>query len=198
MLTRAKDQFVWDADGNQYLDFFGGILTVSVGHCNDRVNAAVHVQVDKLQHVSTVFATEPQAALAKKIAEIAPGDGWKSFFTSSGTEANETAIMAARCFTGSSEIIALRHSYHGRSSLAMGITGQGNWRVGAPTQAGITFAHNAYCYRCPFGLTYPSCEVRCAQDVKELIRTTTSGQIAGMIAEPIQGVGGFITPPKEY
>ena len=198
VLTRAKDQFVWDADGNQYLDFFGGILTVSVGHCNDRVNAAVHAQVDKLQHVSTVFATEPQAALAKKISEIAPGEGWKSFFTSSGTEANETAILAARCFTGSSEIIALRHSYHGRSSLAMGITGQGNWRVGPPSQVGVTFAHNAYCYRCPFGLTYPNCEVRCAQDVKELIRTTTSGQIAGMIAEPIQGVGGFITPPKEY
>ena len=198
VLMPAKHQFVWDSEGNQYLDFFGGILTVSVGHCNERVNAAVHAQVDKLQHVSTVFATEPQAALAKKIAEIAPGEGWKSFFTCSGTEANETAILAARCFTGSSEIIALRHSYHGRSSLAMGVTGQANWRVGAASQVGITFAHNAYCYRCPFGLTYPSCEVRCAQDVKEVIRTTTSGQIAGMIAEPIQGVGGFITPPKEY
>src|SRR5262249_23223656 len=89
VLTRAKDQFVWDADGNQYLDFFGGILTVSVGHCNDKVNKAVHAQVDKLQHVSTVFATEPQAALAKKISEISPGEGWKSFFTCSGTEANE-------------------------------------------------------------------------------------------------------------
>ena len=198
VLTRAKDQFVWDADGNQYLDFFGGILTVSVGHCNERVNAAVHRQVDTLQHVSTVFATGPQAALARKIAEIAPGKGWKSFFTSSGTEANETAILAARCYTGSSEIIALRHSYHGRSSLAMGLTGQTGWKIAPAVQAGITFAHNAYCYRCPFGLTYPNCEVRCAQDVKEVIRTTTTGQIAGMIAEPIQGIGGFITPPKEY
>ncbi len=203
VIERAKDQYVWDADGNQYLDFFGGILTVSVGHCNERVNRAVHAQVDKLQHVSTLFPTEPQAALAKKIAEIAPGAHssnakWKSFFTLSGTEANETAILAARCYTGSTDIIALRHSYHGRSSLAMGLTGQSGWRVGPPVQAGITFAHNAYCYRCPFGLTYPSCEVRCAQDVEELIRTTTTGQIAGMIAEPIQGVGGFITPPKEY
>ena len=198
VLTSAKDQFVWDADGNQYLDFFGGILTVSVGHCNEKVNQAVHTQVDKLQHVSTVFATEPQAALARKIAAIAPGPGWKSFFTSSGTEANETAILAARCYTGSSEIVALRHSYHGRSSLAMGITGQGGWKLGPPTQTGVVFAHNAYCYRCPFGLTYPSCEIRCAQDVQELIRTTTTGQIAGIIAEPIQGVGGFITPPKEY
>ncbi len=198
VLTRAKDQFVWDADGHQYLDFFGGILTVSVGHCNEKVNQAVHQQVDTLQHVSTVFPTEPQAALARKISDIAPGPGWKSFFTSSGTEANEMAILAARCYTGSSEIIALRHSYHGRSAMAMGLTGNHAWRLGPPAQAGITFAHNAYCYRCPFGLTYPSCEVRCAQDVKDLIRTTTSGQIAGMIAEPIQGVGGFITPPKEY
>src|SRR5215471_6092514 len=198
VLTRAKDQFVWDADGNQYLDFFGGILTVSVGHCNDRVNRAVHGQVDQLQHVSTVFATEPQAALARKISDIAPGPGWKSFFTCSGTEANEMAILTARCYTGSSEIIALRHSYHGRSSLAMGITGHASWKAGPPVQSGIAFAHNAYCYRCPFGLTYPSCDVRCGQDVEDLIRTTTTGQIAGMIAEPIQGVGGFITPPKEY
>ena len=100
VLTRAKNQFVWDADGNQYLDFFGGIVTVSVGHCNEKVNRAVHEQVDKLQHVSTLFPTEPQAALARKVSEIAPGRGWKSFFTSSGTEANETAILAARCYTG--------------------------------------------------------------------------------------------------
>src|SRR4051794_9563806 len=103
VVTRAKDQYVWDADENQYLDFFGGILTVSVGHCNERVNKAVHAQVDKLQHVSTVFATEPQAALGRKISFIAPGSGWKSFFTNSGTEANETAILAARCYTGSTE-----------------------------------------------------------------------------------------------
>ena len=198
VLTRAKNQYVWDADGHQYLDFFGGILTVSVGHCNDKVNRAIHEQVDKLQHVSTLFPTEPQAALARKVAGIAPGPGWKSFFTCSGTEANETAILAARCYTESSEIIALRHSYHGRSSLAMGVTGQASWKAGPAVQPGIAFAHNAYCYRCPFGLTYPSCEVKCAQDVEELIRTTTTGRIAGMIAEPIQGVGGFITPPKEY
>jgi 4-aminobutyrate aminotransferase len=198
VVTRAKDQYVWDADGNQYLDFFGGIVTVSVGHCNDEVNAKVHKQLDTLQHVSTVFATEPQAALAKKIASITPqGKLTKSFFTNSGTEANETAILTARCYTGNSEIVALRHSYHGRSAMAMTLSGQGAWRLG-PSQAGVVHAHNANCYRCPFGLTYPDCEVRCAQDIQDLIRTTTSGRIAGFIAEPIQGVGGFITPPKEY
>jgi 4-aminobutyrate aminotransferase-like enzyme len=199
VVSHAKDQYVWDADGNQYLDFFGGIVTVSVGHCNDAVNAKLHKQMDTLQHVSTVFANEPQAALAKKIASITPeGKLTKSFFTNSGTEANETAIVAARCYTGSSEIIALRHSYHGRSALAMTLTAHANWRLGSVPQPGVVHAHNAYCYRCPFGLTYPDCGVKCAQDVEELIRTTTSGRIAGFIAEPIQGVGGFITPPREY
>jgi 4-aminobutyrate aminotransferase-like enzyme len=199
VIEKAKDQYVWDADGNQYLDFFGGIVTISVGHCNETVNQKVQAQMDKLQHVSTVFVTEPQVSLAAKIASLSPGGQLtKSFFTNSGTEANETAIVAARCYTGSTEIIALRHSYHGRSSMAMALTAQSTWRLGPVTQAGIVHAHNAYCYRCPFGQTYPDCEVKCAQDVQELIRTTTSGSIAGFIAEPIQGVGGFITPPKEY
>src|SRR5438874_5716070 len=137
VVSHAKNQYVWDADGNQYLDFFGGIVTVSVGHCNDDVNAAVHAQVDRLQHVSTVFANEPQAALAKKIASITPGGKLtKSFFTNSGTEANETAILTARMYTGNSDIVALRHSYHGRSAMAMGITGQGAWKLG-PSQPGI-------------------------------------------------------------
>ena len=198
VVARAKDQYVWDADGNQYLDFLGGIVTISVGHCNDQVNAKVHKQLDTLQHVSTVFANEPQAALARKIASITPGGKLtKSFFTNSGTEANETAILTARCYTGNSDIVALRHSYHGRSAAAMTLTGVGTWRLG-PSTAGVIHAHNAYCYRCPFGLTYPNCEVRCASDMEELIRTTTGGRIAGFIAEPIQGVGGYITPPKEY
>src|SRR5438445_1189930 len=199
VVTRAKDQYVWDADGNQYLDFFGGTVTVSVGHCNESVNAKLRQQMDTVQHVSTVFANEPQAALAKKIASITPeGKLTKSYFTNSGTEANETAIVAARCYTGSSEIVALRHSYHGRSALMMTLTAHSNWRLGGVPQPGVVHAHNAYCYRCPFGLSYPDCGVKCAQDVEELIRTTTSGRIAGFIAEPIQGVGGFITPPREY
>ena len=198
VVSHAKDQYVWDADGNQYLDFFGGIVTVSVGHCNEQVNKKVHAQIDKLEHVSTVFANEPQVALAQKLAQITPGGALrKSFFTNSGSEANETAILAARCFTGNSEIIALRHSYHGRTWGTMGLTGQASWRLGPP-QAGVVHAVNAYCYRCPFGLEYPSCELKCARDMEEVIRTSTSGRVAALIAEPIQGVGGFITPPKEY
>src|ERR1700735_4433369 len=161
VVSHAKDQYVWDIDGNQYLDFFGGIVTVSVGHCNETVNKKVHAQIDKLEHVSTMLANEPQVALAQKLAQITPAQTLrKSFFTNSGTEANETAILAARCYTGSTEIIALRHSYPGRSSGAMGLTGQAAWKLGPP-QAGVVHAVNAYCYRCPFGLESHSCDVHC-------------------------------------
>jgi 4-aminobutyrate aminotransferase len=198
VVRSAKNQFVYDTEGNEYLDFFGGILTISVGHCNEEVNRKIREQNEILQHVSTVFVNEPQAALAAKLATITPGTSLtKSFFTNSGTEANEVAILAARMYTGSTEIIALRHSYHGRSSLGMTLSGNAGWRLGPP-EPGVVHAHNAYCYRCPFGATYPECDVRCAQDLEELIQTTTSGRVAGIIAEPIQGVGGFITPPPEY
>jgi len=199
VIDHAKDQYVWDADGNQYLDFFGGIVTVSVGHLNDYVRGKIHEQVDRLHHVSTLFPTQPQAELAQTIAGVTPnGALTKSFFTNSGTEANETAIMLARCYTGHSEVIALRHSYHGRSALGTSLTGQRIWRGPGAAQPGIVHAHSAYCYRCPLGLTYPSCEVKCAGDVQDVIETTTTGRIAAFIAEPIQGSGGVITPPKEY
>ena len=198
VIERAKGRFVWDADGRRYLDFFGGIVTISVGHLNERVNRAIHRQTDRLQHVSTLFATEPQIALAKRIAEVSPeGELTKSFFTNSGTEANETAVQLARCYTGNTEIVALRHGYHGRTAAGRALTGQSVWR-GPAAQSGVVHAHNAYCYRCPFAKTYPECDLQCARDVKELIETSTSGAVAGFIAEPIQGIGGFITPPKEY
>jgi 4-aminobutyrate aminotransferase-like enzyme len=187
-----------DIDGREYLDFFGGILTVSVGHANDEVNAAVKAQVDRLVHVSTLYPTVPIVELAEKLASIAPGQLRKCYLTASGTEADETAVMMAQLYTGRSEIVALRHGYSGRSMLSQSLTGQSSWRA-LPTQIpGIKHALSPYCYRCPLGLEYPSCGVACAHDIEELIRTTTTGQIAGFLAEPIQGVGGFITPPREY
>ena len=199
VIERAKNQYVWDSEGRQYLDFFGGIVTISVGHQNDRVNRAVHRQIDTLQHVSTLFPTRPQIELAARIAELSPGGNLtKSFFTNSGSEANETAVELARCYTGNTEIIALRHGYHGRTLAGRAMTGQSTWRGLDSTASGFVHAHNAYCYRCPFGKTYPSCELVCATDLKELIETSTSGAVAGVLAEPIQGIGGFITPPKEY
>src|SRR5512141_1459975 len=198
VLESGKGMHVRDADGKTYLDFFGGILTISVGHANDKVNAAIKAQVDRLGHVSTRYPTLPIVELAEKLARLTPGRLQKSYFTCSGTEADETAVMMAQIATGRQEIVALRHGYSGRSMLAQSLTGHASWRA-VPTQiAAIKHAVSPYCYRCPFGLTYPSCEVKCAQDIEELIKTTTTGQIAGLLAEPIQGVGGFITPPKEY
>ena len=198
VLTEGKGMRVKDADGKSYLDFFGGILTVSVGQAHDKVNKALHAQIDRLGHVSTLYPTLPIVELAEKLARITPGKLEKCFFTASGTEADETAVMMAQVFTGRMEVIALRHGYSGRSMLAQSLTAHSAWRA-VPTQiAAIKHAPAPYCYRCPLKLTYPSCGVACAKDLEELIRTTTTGHIAGFIAEPIQGVGGFITPPKEY
>ena len=128
---RAKDQYIWDIDGNRYLDFFGGILTVSVGHCNDEITQRTIEQLGKIQHTSTIYVNESMVALAEKVAELTPGRLQKCFFTNSGTEANETAVLAARMYTGSPVVIALRHAYSGRSLLAMSLTAHGNWRLGA-------------------------------------------------------------------
>jgi 4-aminobutyrate aminotransferase len=195
---RASMQHVWDVEGRQYLDFFGGILTVSVGHANPRVTRPIKEQVDRLQHLSTLYPNEAIVALAEKVAQITPGALRSSFFTSSGTEANEAAILLARMATGSYDIVALRHAYSGGSSLTKSVTALAPWRKSSVISVGISHAINPYCYRCPLGLKYPDCEVACAKDVENLIQTGTSGSIAAFMAEPIQGVGGFITPPPEY
>ena len=198
VLDKASGSRVTDLDGREYLDFFGGILTLSVGHCNERVNAALKAQIDRLGHVSTLYPTTPIVELAETLARLTPGKLEKSYFVASGTEADETAVALAQVYTGALEIIALRHGYSGRSLLAQSLTAHASWRA-VPTQvAGVKHALAPYCYRCPLGLKYPDCGVKCAQDVEELIQTTTTGKIAGFLAEPIQGVGGFITPPPEY
>ena len=197
-LTRGEGQFIWDVDGNRYLDFFGGIVTVGIGHCHPKVTAKIAQQVRTLQHTSTFFPHEATVRLAEKMAEIAPGALSKTYFTNSGTEAVETAVLLARLHTGRTEIIALRHGYSGRSQTAMSLTAHANWRLSPVTDSGVVHAHNAYCYRCAFEKTYPECKLLCARDVEELIKTATSGKVAAFIAEPIQGVGGFVTPPEEY
>jgi 4-aminobutyrate aminotransferase-like enzyme len=194
----ASMQYLWDVEGNKYLDFFGGIVTISAGHTNPRITSKIKAQMDKLQHASTLFPNEAVVALAEKLAHITPGEISQTYFTSSGTEANETAVQLARIYTGRYEVVALRHGYSGRSQLAQSLTGQNTWRRSLPGASGVVHALNPYCYRCPLGLTYPSCGVACANDVEAVIQTTTSGQIAAYLAEPIQGLGGFITPPKEY
>lgn len=198
VLDRGKGARLEDLDGRSYLDFFGGILTVSLGQAHEGVNRALHAQIDRLGHTSTLYPTLPIVELAEKLVSLAPGKIQKAFFTTSGTEADETAVVLAQIHTGRQEIVALRHGYSGRSVLAQSLTAHSNYRA-VPTQvAAIKHAHAPYCYRCPFGLSYPSCEIACARDIEELIQTTTTGQIAGFLAEPIMGVGGFIDAPDGY
>ncbi len=198
VVVRGEGSHVFDADGRDYLDFFGGILTLGIGHCHPDVTRRLQEQVARLVHTSTLYPTKEIVSVAEKLARITPGKLKKSFFNASGTEANDTAVVLAKIYTGSHEIIALRHGYSGRGHLALSLQGHAPWRLIATQIPGVKHALSPYCYRCPLGLTYPSCEVKCAQDIEELIRTETTGRPAAFLAEPIQGVGGFITPPKEY
>ena len=197
-LVKGEGEHVWDDQGNEYLDCFGGVLTVSLGHANPRVNKAWIDQVNSIAHTSTLYANQPQSDLAEKLAEISPGKLKKSFFTNSGTEADDTAVLAAKLATGNSEIVVLRHSYAGRSATALSSIGHSSWKPIASQVPGFVHAHAPYCYRCPFNATPDNCGLACANDVEELIRTTTTGEIAAFMSETILGVGGFIVPPKDY
>ncbi|HXU10356.1 MAG TPA: aspartate aminotransferase family protein [Candidatus Binatia bacterium] len=197
-LVRGEGMHVWDDAGRKYLDCFGGVLTVSVGHCHPEVTDAIVRQVQTLVHTSTLYANPPLSDLAEALAAILPGDLDRIFMTNSGTEADETAVMLARVHTGVQEVIVLRYGYSGRSMMAMAASGQAPWKQAGNPIPGFVHAVAPYCYRCPLKLTYPSCEVACARDVEEVIQTATSGRVAGILAEVIIGSGGFIVPPREY
>lgn len=197
-LDHGEGMYVWDESDNKYLDCFGGVLTVSVGHANPAVVKAQVDQLNKMSHTSTLYCNKNHSDLAKKLAEITPGDLKKSFITSTGTEADDTAVLAAKLFTQRHEIVVLRHSYSGRSATALSACGHYNWRPTGPQVAGFVHAHAPYCYRCPFHKTPGNCSLECAEDIEELINTSTSGKIAAFMAEPILGVGGFLVPPPGY
>ena len=198
-LAEGEGVRVRDAEGVEYLDLFGGILTTSVGHCHPRVIEAVTTQMRRLGHVSTLYATEAHVEAARRIAEIAPGALRRTFFTNSGSEAIETALAMACLVTGRSEIIALRGAYHGRSFLGMSVTAHPTYRPLASPVGGIKHALAPNPYRCPFKQPCDeSCVRRHVEDLEELILTTTSGKPAALLVETIQGVSGYVTPPAGY
>lgn len=196
--VKGEMQYLFDSEGRKYLDCFAGVSVINCGHCNPEINAEVVKQVQSLQHVCNTYLTENFVNLAEKLAEVTPGDLQKTFFCSTGTEANEGALLLASIYTGKDEFIALRNGLHGRTKLTMSLTGIQMWRTDPHPCGGIHFAPNAYCYRCPLGKTFPECDYACADAVDDLIRTATSGQPAALIAEPIQGNAGIVTPPKGY
>lgn len=198
-LVRGQGSYVWDAQGRKYLDFFAGILVTAAGHSHPKILERIHQQVDRIVHMSTLYIHENLVELARRLAQITPGQLSMSYFTNSGSEANETAVMLAKMHTGEQDIIVLRNAYSGRTTLATNMTGNAAWRPLGSEVPGIHHAAAPYCYRCPFKSTYPQCGLACAEDVENLIRTATrQGRIAAFFAEPIQGVGGFVTPPEDY
>ncbi|HEY2760896.1 MAG TPA: aspartate aminotransferase family protein [Pirellulales bacterium] len=200
MVVEGHMQYLWDEKGKRYLDALAGVVTVSVGHCHPYVVEKVREQVGKLQHVTTLYVHPTIGQFGKKLIEHFPESSKLSavYFTNSGSEANEIAILSAREFTGNQEVISLRNSYHGGTSATMGLTAHSTWKFKANPTLNVKNAMVPYCYRCPYGLEYPSCGLKCAHDVENVIKYETSGQIAAFISEPIQGVGGAVTPPPEY
>jgi len=200
MVVEGKMQYLWDETGKRYLDAFAGIVTVSVGHCHPYVVEKVKEQVGKLQHTTTIYLHPTIGRFGKLMAEHMPADSGLSvsYFTNSGSEANELAVLMSREFTGRSDVISLRNGYHGGTSATMALTAHGNWKFRSNPTMNMKNTTPGYCYRCPLGLTYPSCNVKCATDLEEMIRYETAGEPACFIGEPIQGVGGTVVPPPEY
>ncbi|MEM9352125.1 MAG: aspartate aminotransferase family protein [Planctomycetota bacterium] len=198
MVVEGKMQYVWDETGKRYLDAFAGIVTVSVGHCHPKVIEKIDEQNGKLQHLTTIYLHPNIAKFAEKLASHMPEGLDRTYFTNSGSEANEVAILSAREHTGNTDVIGLRNAYHGGTATTMGLTAHGTWRFKSNQAPGILHTHAGYCYRCPFNLEYPSCGLKCAHDVKNVIEYQTPGEVACFIGEPIQGVGGAVTPPPEF
>lgn len=197
-LTSGEGSRLKDDAGHEYLDAFAGIATNTLGYGDTEVAQAVADQAKKLIHVSTLYLTDEMLDLAETVARVSPEGMTKSFFSNSGSEANEMATLVARTSKNSLDFLALEHAYHGRTAYTVALAGQSNWRNFATEYPHVAFVPNPYCYRCPLGLEYPSCEIACARAAKRVIETQTSGAPAAMIAETIAGVGGIVTPPDEY
>jgi 4-aminobutyrate aminotransferase/(S)-3-amino-2-methylpropionate transaminase len=202
-VEEAKGALIKDIDGNVFLDFAGAIGVQNAGHCDDGVIEAVKEQLDKYIHPCFhVTPYEPYVELAEKLVNLTPGDfEKKAMFANSGAEAVENAIKISRAYTGKTGIISLNGSFHGRTNMTMSLTSKYKpYKYGFGPFATETYkTEHAYCYRCPLGATYPQCGVACAEKLRTQLKTTASSDhIACLIAEPVQGEGGFIVPPKEY
>ena len=202
-VKRAKGAIIEDVEGKEYIDFAGGIGVENVGHCAEQVVSAIKEQAEQFIHTCFHVAMyEPYVELARRMNEITPGDfPKKTFFVNSGAEAVENGVKIARYATKRAAIIAFQNAFHGRTYMALTLTSQikpYKWGFG-PFCPEVYRMPYAYCYRCPFGLKYPACEIYCADYLEEFfINTVAADAVAAVIAEPVQGEGGFIVPPAEY
>ena len=198
-IVDGEGRYVTDAEGKVYLDFFGGILVTMSGHKVPQVVQAIKDQADRMLHTSTLYLIEQQIELAEKIAELSGIPDARVFFTNSGTEANDAALMLATQYRKSNQLLAFRGSYHGKSHSAVAITGQRAWSATSLSPFNVTYVHGGYKLRSPFGhLPDDEFTDACVNDLKDLLEVATAGDVAAMIAEPIQGVGGFATPPDGF
>jgi len=198
MMVEGKMQYVWDEHGRRYLDALGGIVTVSVGHCHPDVVDVVRKQNETLQHSTTIYLQPNIAEYAKKLASKMPGELKVCYFTNSGSEANDLALLMARAYTNNYEVISLRNAYHGGSTLTMGTTGNRAWKFNVPHSFGVHHAITPDPYRGLWGRDNAEAGKKYAADIKNLIDFATAGEVAAFIAESIQGVGGCVVFPDNY
>src|SRR3989442_878593 len=198
MLVEGKGQYIWDDTGKRYLDGLGGIVTISVGHCHPHVVEAARRQNETLQHSTTIYLQPNIVEYAQKLASKMPGELKVCYFTNSGSEANDLALLMARAYTGNYEVISLRNAYHGGSTLTMGTTGNRGWKFNVPHSFGVHHAITPDPYRGLWGRDDVDAGKKYAADVKNLVDFATSGQVAAFIAESIQGVGGCVVFPDNY
>ncbi|MCP2166759.1 aspartate aminotransferase family protein [Goodfellowiella coeruleoviolacea] len=196
-VVSASGRRVTDANGTVYLDFFAGILTNAIGYDIPEISDAIRRQVDTgVLHTSTLYLIRSQVELAERIAELSGIPDAKVFFTNSGTEANETALMLATQYRRSNQVLTLRNSYHGRAFATIGVTGNRGWAASSLSPVRVSHVHGGYRYRSPFrDLSDADYIAACVADLRDVLATSTAGDVACLIAEPIQGVGGFIVPP---
>jgi alanine-glyoxylate transaminase/(R)-3-amino-2-methylpropionate-pyruvate transaminase len=198
MFVEGSMQYIWDDAGKRYLDGLGGIVTISVGHCHPHVVEAARRQNETLQHSTTIYLHPNIALYAEKLASKLPGDLKVCYFVNSGSEANDLALLMARVATGNFDVVALRNGYHGGNAATMGLTAHSTWKFNVPHSFGVHHTVAPDPYRGPFGRQDPEAGRKYAADVKQVIDYTTSGRIAGFIAESIQGVGGVVAYPDGY
>jgi alanine-glyoxylate transaminase/(R)-3-amino-2-methylpropionate-pyruvate transaminase len=198
MFVEGKMQYVWDQDGRRYLDALGGIVTISVGHCHPHVVEAARKQNELLQHSTTIYLHPNITAFGEALAAKMPGDLKVCYFVNSGSEANDLALLMARAYTGNYDMIALRNAYHGGNASGMGLTAHRTWKFNVPHSFGVHHAVTPDPYRGAWSNDDPDAGRKYAQDVQELIDFATPGQVAGFIAESIQGVGGVVVFPDGY
>ncbi|MGC2289025.1 MAG: aminotransferase class III-fold pyridoxal phosphate-dependent enzyme [Thermoplasmata archaeon] len=198
LVTRAEGSRFWDSSGKEYLDLSSQLMATNLGHGNERVIEAIADQARRLAYAAPGFATEARAQLSQSLGEILPEGLRRYFFSTSGTEANEAALKIARAATGRQKVLARYRSYHGATAASISVTGDPRRKAIEPLQKvpGTVFAPDCYCYRCPFGLTYPSCNVACADYVDYQLEH--EGDVAAMILEPVVGTNGVLVPVPEY